>query len=112
MEESGGQETPKKMLQKCQVFTRPVAKLLEPGRGREGQEVRQVGLELGSPNWWLLEPSIGTQRTFQAETTVWTTVLHQRWRRMDCPWETVWGQQEVVAKETREVGKGWVTEGL
>lgn len=61
---------PWKLLQRCRGPTRPVAKLLEHGGGREGQEVKQAGLELSSPKSCSLEPSIGSQRTFQAEESV------------------------------------------
>lgn len=59
------------------------------GGGREsGQEVKQAGLELSSPNSRSLEPGIGSQRIFQAERTVWAKA--RGWRGMCYTWETVW----------------------
>lgn len=43
------------------------------------------------PNSWLLEPGTGSQRTFQAENTVWAKA--QRWRSMCSAWETAWEKQ-------------------
>lgn len=48
-------------------------------------------MELSSPNSWLLEPGTGSQRTFQAENTVWAKA--QRWRSMCSAWETAWEKQ-------------------